>query len=123
MFSTKIYSTAQSNVLNTPQAFSPDKTALKQVRVGMLGVGRWGSHLLRNFLNHPSVTVKAVIDPLIDNLTRAKEWVDDTSTIEWLTDWQALFALELDAIVVATPAETHYPIIKAALRQGIPDSY
>ncbi len=123
MLPTEVYSPAQSpaqsNLLNAPQAYSPAPTAIKQVRVGMLGVGRWGSHLLRNFLNHPSVQVKAVIDPFVDNLTRAKEWVEDTSSVEWLTDWQAMFAVGLDAIVVATPAETHYPIIKAALHQGL----
>ena len=97
----------------------PISTQIQSVRIGILGVGRWGSHLLRNFLNHPSVTVKAVIDPCIDNLVRAKEWVDETNTVQWLTDWQAMFAVGLDAIVVATPAKTHYPIIKAALQQGI----
>ena len=133
MFSTELYSQSQPSESNQSsqsqstilqaerslQELFSDQTTLKQVRVGILGVGRWGSHLLRNFLNHPAVTVKAVIDPFVDNLTRAKEWVDDTSTVEWLIDWQAMFSVGLDAIVVATPAETHYPIIKAALQQGI----
>ena len=108
MFSTEI---DRKSPLTLPQ--------VQSVRIGILGVGRWGSHLLRNFLNHPSVTVKAVIDPCVDNLVRAKELVDETSTVQWLTDWQAMFAVGLDAIVVATPAKTHYPIIKAALQQGI----
>lgn len=108
MFSTKIDRKSQSI-----------PTQVQSVRIGILGVGRWGSHLLRNFLNHPFVTVKAVVDPCVDNLVCAKEWVDETSSVQWLTDWQAIFAVGLDAIVVATPAETHYPIIKAALQQGM----
>lgn len=39
---------------------------------------------------------------------------------QWLTDWQiALNTVELDAIIVATPAETHYPVIRAALIKGL----
>ncbi len=97
-------------------------TTQATLRIAMMGVGRWGSHLLRNFLQNPNVTVSAVIDPWQPNLTRSQETfaaIAPTDT-QWLTDWQtALNTLELDAIVVATPAETHYAVIHAALSKGL----
>ncbi len=98
------------------------KTTQATLRIAMMGVGRWGSHLLRNFLQNPNVTVSAVIDPWQPNLTRSQETFSAIapSNTQWLTDWQtALNRLELDAIVVATPAETHYAIIHAALSKGL----
>ena len=92
------------------------------LHIAMLGVGRWGSHLLRNFLQNSDVTIAAVIDPWIPNLKRSQDLFAPIAPIntQWLTDWQvALDTLELDAIVVATPAETHYPVIRAALIKGL----
>lgn len=101
---------------------SSDILNRKKLRVAMLGVGRWGSHLLRNFLNHPDVMVAAIIDPWVPNLNRSQEQFAPIAPAEaqWLTDWQtALEQVELDAIVVATPAETHYAVIHAALSKGL----
>ncbi len=92
------------------------------LRIAMMGVGRWGSHLLRNFLQNPDVTVSAVIDPWQPNLNRSQETYASIAPADtqWLTDWQtAIHTLELDAIVVATPAETHYAVIHAALSKGL----
>jgi predicted dehydrogenase len=97
-------------------------TTQATLRIAMMGVGRWGSHLLRNFLQNPNVTVSAVIDPWQPNLQRSQETFAAIAPhdTQWLTDWQmALNGLELDAIVVATPAETHYAVIHAALSKGL----
>lgn len=97
-------------------------TTQATLRIAMMGVGRWGSHLLRNFLHNPNVTVSAVIDPWQPNLSRSQETFAPIAPGEtqWLTDWQtALNTVELDAIVVATPAETHYAVIHAALSKGL----
>ena len=97
-------------------------TTLLTLRIAMLGVGRWGSHLLRNFLQNPDVTLAAVIDPWAPNLKRSQDIFGPIapSDTQWLTDWQtALDTLELNAIVVATPAETHYQVIRAALIKGL----
>jgi predicted dehydrogenase len=106
----------------TTTALQSDTTIRATLRIAMLGVGRWGSHLLRNFLQNSDVTIAAVIDPWAPNLKRSQDLfapIAPTDT-QWLTDWQvALNTLELDAIVVATPAETHYPVIRAALTKGL----
>ncbi len=33
------------------------------IKIAVIGVGRWGVHLLRNFLAHPQASVVAVVDP------------------------------------------------------------
>ena len=65
-------------------------TTLLTLRIAMLGVGRWGSHLLRNFLQNPDVTIAAVIDPLAQNLKRSQDIFGPIapSDTQWLTNWQ-----------------------------------
>ena len=89
------------------------------IRVAVLGVGRWGVHFVRNFLQHPQTELVAVVDSYQDRLTRCKEKFDlDSSKVLLTTEWEKVKQLSIDAIVVATPATTHYNIIKDALLSG-----
>jgi predicted dehydrogenase len=91
-----------------------------KLRVVILGAGRWGVHFVRNFLQHPQAELVAIVDTHADNLTRCqKRFGLDASKILLSTDWLEVQQLiDLDAIVVATPATTHYQIIKEALQSG-----
>jgi predicted dehydrogenase len=91
-----------------------------KIKIAILGVGRWGVHWLRNFLCHPQADLVAIIDPCAAKLAdcRAK-FALSHSDILFATDWQALQKLPaIDAIVVATPASTHYALVKEALKKG-----
>lgn len=90
------------------------------IKIAILGVGRWGVHLLRNFLEHPQANVVAIVDPSIERLTDCQEiFALDKSQIVMATDWQSVRNLEgLEAVVVATPASTHYAVIADALELG-----
>ena len=44
-----------------------------KTRLAILGVGRWGTHLVRNFLAHPQAKVVAIADPSSDNLANRRE--------------------------------------------------
>ena len=90
------------------------------IRVAVLGVGRWGVHFVRNFLQHPQTELIAVVDSYEDNLIRCQEkFALDTSKVLLTTHWEKVKQLSnLDAVVVATPATTHYSIIKDALLSG-----
>ena len=90
------------------------------IRVAVLGVGRWGVHFVRNFLQHPQTELVAVVDSYEANLHRCREKFDlDTSKVLLTTHWEKVKELNnLDAVVVATPATTHYSIIKDALLSG-----
>ena len=84
------------------------------LRIGMLGYGYWGPHLVRNFAGVPEarVTVVADLDPARLAAGPSNGWVSTT-------DWQAVLeGPETDAVVIATPAATHHLLVKRALQAG-----
>lgn len=88
--------------------------------IAVFGVGRWGVHLVRNFLEHPQAQLVAVVDPCRDRLTTLSEKFDLGDRVLLTTDWsEALHLPELDAVVIVTPASTHNALITAALRRGL----
>ena len=89
------------------------------MKIAVIGVGRWGVHLLRNFLAHPQVSVVAVVDPQAERLTAVKQQFNLDDNIFLTTEWSALQQIEgLTAVAIATPATTHYALIKDALNLG-----
>ena len=88
------------------------------IDIALFGVGRWGTHLLRNFLAHPQVRVRAVVDASAERLSAITSDLDDS--VELMTDWRAAMAIEgLEGCAIATPAATHYDLIKTALNNGL----
>ena len=81
------------------------------VKVGVLGYGYWGPNLVRNLAGLPSVKVRVVADP---DAGRLKEL--DGNGLGTTTDWRrVLDDRAVDAVIIATPAATHYQLAKAAL--------
>lgn len=92
----------------------------KTIRIAVFGVGRWGTHLLRNFLAHPDAEVVAVVDPCAEHLAIAARRFELDDRVFVTTQWQDALELNgLEAVAIATPAETHYALITAALKQGL----
>ncbi|MEH1839766.1 MAG: Gfo/Idh/MocA family oxidoreductase [Nostoc sp.] len=90
-----------------------------QIKIAVIGVGRWGVHLLRNFLAHPQVDVVAVVDPHPERLAAIKQQFKLDDTVVLTTQWQDLKKVAgLTGVAIATPATTHYALIKDALHQG-----
>jgi myo-inositol 2-dehydrogenase/D-chiro-inositol 1-dehydrogenase len=94
-----------------------------QIKIAVVGVGRWGVHLLRNFLEHPQVMVAAVVDPNSERLATVQRQYFFSKTTEksilLTTEWQKIKQItDLDAVVIATPASTHYSLITDALDWG-----
>jgi predicted dehydrogenase len=84
--------------------------------LGIIGYGYWGTNLVRNFNNYPLCRVAKVADarqerrafleknyPAIQAVRQAEEIIGDTG---------------IDAVVIATPVYSHYPLAKAALISG-----
>ncbi len=89
------------------------------IKIAIVGVGRWGVHLLRNFLEHPQVLVVAVVDPNPERLAAVKQQYKLDNSVLLTTKWQAIKqVVDLDAVVIATPASTHYSLIVDALSWG-----
>jgi predicted dehydrogenase len=115
--STALVLTSHSLPLTTPSSLTSPRSRTK---LALFGVGRWGNHLLRNFLAHPQAEVVAVVDPDADRLQTIAHQFDLDQSIKLTDDWQTALALaDLEAIVVATPAAAHYRIIQAALQNRL----
>ncbi|MCC5657173.1 Gfo/Idh/MocA family oxidoreductase [Nostoc sp. XA010] len=90
-----------------------------QIKIAVIGVGRWGVHLLRNFLAHPQVDVVAVVDPHPERLAAIKQQFNLDENVVLTTQWEDLKKVPgLTGVAIATPATTHYALIKDALQQG-----
>ena len=95
------------------------------ISLAILGAGRWGNHLIRNFLAHDRAEIVAIVDPNPTQLNWIQHQYSFSPQVKFLTDWRSLFdpsldpnltqKLNLDAIVVATPALTHAAIVETAL--------
>jgi predicted dehydrogenase len=100
------------------------------VRLAILGAGRWGTHLVRNFLAHPQVQLVAVVDRQPARLDQLREKFPLPDDLLLTTDWESVNPLSqppqqqekklpLDAVAIATPASTHYDLVKEALEANL----
>lgn len=88
----------------------------EHVVVAQLGCGYWGPNLLRNFSALPGCDVKYVVDASPDRRKYVESLYPKTET---LADSEKVWNdPEVDAVVIATPAGTHYEIASRALAAG-----
>jgi predicted dehydrogenase len=90
--------------------------AVDTLQVGVVGYGYWGPNLVRNFGECGGSRVVALSDLRRERLAQA---CDRYPALRTTTDYQDLLAdPAIDAIVVATPVVTHYPLAMAAIEAG-----
>src|SRR6266550_2173179 len=88
----------------------------KPISVGVIGCGYWGPLLVRNLKGLPNCNLKALCDVSEARLNHLKALYPD---VEGMTDHeQFLDGLNIDAVVIATPVKSHYPLAKASLLAG-----
>ena len=89
-------------------------------RIAIVGVGRWGGHFVRNFWQHPRSNVIAIVDNHPEHLFACQKKLNlSENQVHLFSNWQEIHTLErVDAVVIATPATTHYDLIKDALKHG-----
>ena len=91
-----------------------------QIQLALMGVGRWGTHLLRNFLAHPDIQIRAVVDPSSKQLAAIAQKFSLDDSVVLLENWETALAIEgLNAVAIATPATTHEAIVTAALKRQL----
>jgi len=88
-----------------------DKYVLAQ-----LGCGYWGPNLLRNFSALPNSRVKYVVDSSAERRAFVEKNFPQAKAVE--TSNSVLDDPEVDAVVIATPAATHFSLALAALKAG-----
>ncbi|MFY7880420.1 MAG: Gfo/Idh/MocA family protein [Lacibacter sp.] len=86
------------------------------LRIGIIGYGYWGPNLLRNFNTANNCAVLYVAErrkeryESIQKIIPGVKCVSDAAELIMQTD--------IDAVVIATPVFTHFPIAKLALEYG-----
>jgi predicted dehydrogenase len=86
------------------------------LRIAVVGAGYWGPNLVRSFRGSPDWDLVAVCD--VDR-ERAEQVIGARSTVEVESSLEALLARpDVDAVAVATPADTHCWMALAALEAG-----
>ena len=87
--------------------------------IAVFGTGRWGVHLIRNFQQHPDSRVVAAVDPNSRRLKEIQEKFNLGSEVLVTSHWlEAMEMPGVDAVAIATPASTHYNLVKEALNRG-----
>lgn len=97
---------------------SPEKTTSstsEKLRVGVIGCGYWGPKLARNFNDLPEADLVMVADMRADRL---EDFKNHYPHVQVTRNYRKLFGDGIDAIVIATPVSTHYPLAREALLAG-----
>ncbi len=86
------------------------------IRVGVVGIGYWGPNLVRNLYETDGVELVAVADRESDKVSKMTRRYP---SVKGYNDGADVIAdSSIDAIVIVTPAETHYAMAKTALEAG-----
>ncbi|PWB82102.1 MAG: hypothetical protein C3F08_00505 [Candidatus Methylomirabilota bacterium] len=106
----------QWNTKVTPEHTSQGElitTTVETVQAGLIGGGRWGQVLLRNFRRLTSVPL--VVDPRASTLKLQQEFpnLSVTPALDRFLDDAAL-----SVAVIASPAETHYDLTRRCIEAG-----
>lgn len=82
-------------------------------QVIVVGAGNWGKNLIKNFYNLGALAGVAEMNP--DLRSKVEESYPEVKTYE---DIQEVLTTDVSAVVLATPAPTHYKFALAALEAG-----
>jgi predicted dehydrogenase len=84
--------------------------------IAQFGCGYWGPNLLRNFSALPNCAVKYVVDLSAERRAFVEKNFPQTTAVESLE--RVLDDPEVKAVLIATPAETHFRLAKQVLEAG-----
>jgi predicted dehydrogenase len=88
----------------------------KNTTIGVIGCGYWGPNLVRNFNQLPMSKVKYCCDLNEDRLRHMKALYPN---VETTTRYEDLIEdPDVDAVAIATPVSTHFPLAKDCLEGG-----
>ena len=89
---------------------------MANINVGVIGYGYWGPNIVRNFFSAADCTVKAVADGRPERLAVLAKVFPTICGVKTAED--IINDKEIDAVVVATPVFSHFPLAKKALENG-----
>ena len=84
--------------------------------LGIIGVGRWGPNILRNFVSMDGIDVHMVCDTDSSRLLQIKKRFPQIKTATESSE--ILENNKLDCIVISTPTSTHFTLAQKSLESG-----
>lgn len=87
---------------------------MSELKVAVIGSGYWGKNLVRNY--DRTGALKMICDTNEETLKNFKEQYPEVETVLSYAD--VLSNAEINGIIIATPAETHFTLAKEALLAG-----
>lgn len=86
------------------------------IKLGIIGVGRMGITHYSIINSHPDVEIISVADPSALILTMMTKYIN----VQTFKDYNELMdKSDINAILVCTPPNLHYPIVKKAAEKGL----
>jgi predicted dehydrogenase len=92
------------------------RPAGRPLRLALVGFGYWGPNYARVFNDLPGVELAVVCDQSAERLAQVRSRYPATATSDDIAG--VLAGGRVDAVVIATPASTHKPLVQAALESG-----
>jgi predicted dehydrogenase len=86
------------------------------LKVAVVGCGYWGPNLIRNFVMYPDTEVIWVCDINESALNRTLSPYPSIKKTQYLDD--VLCDASVEAVVIATPVNTHFSIAKRCIESG-----
>jgi predicted dehydrogenase len=83
--------------------------------VGVIGCGYWGPQLLRNFQEIPDAALTAVAEPRAERQAYVRQRYPGVKLFQ---DYRALLETDVEAVVIATPINSHFEIARDAMVAG-----
>ncbi len=88
---------------------------MNEVRFGVVGAGYWGPHLIRNISEIPDSRLSAIVDLSQERLSALRPRYPSVLLTD---DYRDVLNDDIDAVVIATPVNTHHRLAKQALTAG-----
>jgi predicted dehydrogenase len=89
---------------------------MSPIGMAVIGAGYWGPNLVRSALATPELSLRWLCDL---DINRARRVLGSGSTVRATTSFDDVLAdPEVAAVAIATPAATHFDLVRAALESG-----
>lgn len=89
---------------------------MNKLKIGVIGYGYWGPNLVRNFSVCPHTQATHVLDASVERRAAAERMFPHVKAVATLDE---LLDARLDAVAIATPVATHFPLAKQCLEAGL----
>ena len=89
---------------------------MSPIGLAVVGAGYWGPNLVRSVLTTPELSLEWLCDL---NIERARTVIGPCSTVRVTSSYEEVLAdAAVTAVAIATPAATHFDLVRAALEAG-----